>query len=110
MWAAGSCASARLAGPISEREIADRVVWHGRWRTDLDELRALFASNCRARAWLQYGRVPYLAGGDIMDLRFESPLRANFTRMSLDQGVNGCPSYVTNWEPPRLALVAGRGD
>lgn len=106
VWPAMSCASVRLMSSSGSGTAASAAVaWHRSWRIDLAELRALYAGNCRARAWLQYGRVPYLADGEIMDLRFESPTRGNFTRMSLDAGPNGCPSHVTNWLPPRLALL-----
>jgi hypothetical protein len=86
------------------------IVWHRRWRIDVEELRALHAANCRVRAWLQFGRVPYVANGSIADLRFEHPLGQNFTPMSVDSGNGGCPSFVTNWELPRHDVLTDSSD
>ena len=107
-WPAASCASARLMSArwtSDDAPPSDTVVWHRRWQVDLDELRTLYAGNCRARAWLQFGRVPYLANGTIADLRFEHPVGQNFTPMALDAGGRGCPSYVTSWRPPRTDVL-----
>jgi hypothetical protein len=70
----------------------------------VDALRGLAATNCRARAWLQFGRVPYIEGGRIRDLRFENPLGQNFTPMSLGGGP-GCLGYLTDWAPPRADIL-----
>ena len=105
-WPATSCASIRLTGQSSGEAItSDAIVWHRRWQTDLSELRALFAGNCHARAWLQFGRVPYIQDGALVDLRFESPTRQNFTRMRLPPESRECPSYITSWEPPRRDVL-----
>ena len=107
LWPASACASTRLTGQAGAAPAASSAVaWHQRWQTDLGELRALFAGNCRVRAWLQFGRVPYIEDGAVADLRFESPARANFTRMPLDPSLPGCPAYVTDWEPPRRDVLA----
>ena len=105
VWAAGSCASARLAARTGAAvRPSSRIVWHRRWEIDADALRGLAAGNCRARAWLQFGRVPYVDGGRIRDLRFENPVGQNFTTMSLEGGP-GCPAYLTNWQPPRADVL-----
>jgi hypothetical protein len=110
---AAGCASHRL---LSSRDAPPtlagdhRLVWNHEWRVDLAQLRALQAADCRARAWLQFGRVPFVANGRIADLRFENPLGGNFSAMSLDAaavGTGGCPSNLTAWTPPR-ADVLGR--
>jgi inner membrane protein len=108
VWPAASCASARL---MSARWTADgaapsdAIVWHRNWRIDLEELRTLHAGNCRVRAWLQFGRVPYVANGTISDLRFEHPVGQNFTPMAVETGDRDCPSYVTDWELPRRDVL-----
>ena len=107
MWSASACASARLSASRWSTEVAgtDRMVWHRVWTIDLEPIRALYASNCRVRAWLQFGRVPYLDNGAIVDLRFENPIGQNFTPMTIDSGQRGCPSYLTDWVVPRADVL-----
>jgi inner membrane protein len=106
---AASCPSARLSSRwSSDLAPSDAIVWHRQWRIDVEELRALSATNCRARAWLQFGRAPYVANGSIVDLRYENPLGQNFTPMALDGG--GCPGYLTDWGWPRRDVLAAPSD
>ena len=106
IWPAASCASARLgAGWSTETLRSADFVLHRQWTIDVEELRALYAGNCRARAWLQFGRIPYVSNGSIVDLRFENPIGQNFTPMALDPE-RECPKYVTNWELPRRDVLA----
>jgi inner membrane protein len=110
VWPAASCASARLGTKwTSDVSPSDTIVWHRRWRIDVEELRALAEGNCRVRAWLQFGRIPYVAGGLIADLRFENPIGQNFTPMAID-GPSRCPAYLTRWEWPRRDVLAGSSD
>jgi hypothetical protein len=109
LWPAASCATARLsAGWATEVRSTDAIVWHRRWDIDAGVLRAVYQNSCRARAWLQFGRVPYVAGGSIRDLRFELPIGQNFTPMVLDRGAS-CPSHLTSWTPPRADLLEASG-
>jgi inner membrane protein len=130
VWPAGSCVSARLATrwssefrlrqgygetspELGERRRAvasDAIVWHRVWRIDVEQLRALDAGNCRVSAWLQFGRVPYVADGVIRDLRFENPIGQNFTPMRLDDGSLSCPKYLTHWELPRRDVLESPGN
>jgi inner membrane protein len=106
LWPASACASTRLSGQANTEVAASAaMIWHQRWQIDLDGLRSLAAHDCRAAAWLQYGRVPYISGGTIADLRFERPMRGNFTRMRLDAGGSGCPANLTSWTPPRADIL-----
>jgi inner membrane protein len=105
VWRAASCASARLATRWSSEAASDTIVWHRVWRIDVDQLRELDVGNCRVDAWLQFGRVPYVADGFIRDLRFENPIGQNFTPMRLDNGSRGCPKYLTRWELPRRDVL-----
>ena len=109
LWPTSSCPSVRLTGEAAT-DIAPGVpvLWHRRWRIDLPELRALNERDCRVAAWLQYGRVPYVAAGSIADLRFESPIRGNFTRMRLTAASPTCPDNVTGWTPPRRDILTAR--
>ena len=56
VWPAASCASARLGvGWSTETRRSDDFVLHRQWKIDAEALRALYAGNCRARAWLHEG-------------------------------------------------------
>ena len=108
VWPAASCASARLsAGWATEVRASDAVVWHRRWDIDVGMLRTVYEGNCRARAWLQFGRVPYVSTARIVDLRFENPIGQNFTPMALDDaaGARPCPAALTHWELPRRDVL-----
>lgn len=107
VWPAASCRSARLheRWTLAEGVASDGMVWHRRWQIDVEELRALYAGNCRVRAWLQFGRIPHVANGSIADLRFEHPIGQNFTPMAVATASGSCPAYGTNWEPPRRDIL-----
>jgi inner membrane protein len=107
IWSASACASALLGASRWSTEVpaTDVVVWHRVWTIELEPMRALYASNCRVRAWLQFGRVPYLDNGAIVDLRFENPIGQNFTPMTIDAGRRGCPAYLTDWLAPRADVL-----
>ena len=111
VWPAASCASARVLSATRGLvlTVADRVVWHQRWSIDFERLRSLNAHDCRVRAWLQFARFPFVAADRVADLRYENPFRANFSAMSL-QSSAGCPSNVTNWDPPRRDMLVRRAD
>lgn len=74
----------------------------------LAELRGEVVSNCRVRAWLQFGRAPVIADGWIADARFGGTGRGNFTAMPV--GSNGtndaCPANLTVWDMPRADVLA----
>lgn len=97
------CASHRLA---RGDELQVRFVGHVAWRDDVRgsvaAMRDLSQRDCWVRAWLQFGRAPVIRGNLIMDLRFDTGGRANFTAMPLDRA--GCPSNITRWGVPRADL------
>jgi hypothetical protein len=106
VWPASACASARLSSRWSiDPVVSNTIVWHRRWRINVEELRTLAADNCRVRAWLQFGRVPYVSNGSIADLRFEHPLGQNFTPMAIHSDSPGCPPYLTDWDAPRIDVL-----
>lgn len=102
MLEASASASAARAGDYSR---SAAVQWNREWRVDVKELTALSA-DCRVAAWLQFGRVPFVDNGVIVDLRFDNPLRNNFSAMDLERvGTRGCPSNVTDWTWPRADVL-----
>jgi inner membrane protein len=111
LWPVSACASARLSAGRWSAPLPsdDSIVWHRVWAIDVDQLRALYARNCRVRAWLQFGRVPHVADGVIADLRFENPIGQNFTPMAVNS-THGCPAHPTRWEPPRRDVLGDAVD
>lgn len=84
-----------------------RVAWSDEIREPLQSLRALHQHNCQARAWLQFGRAPFVRNGALVDLRFENGGRRNFTALPLDaaEDAAGCPPYMTPWGTPRADFL-----
>jgi hypothetical protein len=82
------------------------IVWREEINQPLAQLRDLHNRDCRVSAWLQFGRAPVIRDGQILDLRFETGRRGNFTAMSIaDDSSAGCPTHVTPWELPRADLL-----
>ena len=106
LWPAASCASARVlaVSGTPAMPVTERFVWHRRWLVDVERLRELNARDCRVRAWLQFARFPFVSDDRVADLRFENPFRANFSSMTV-LAASGCPSNVTDWDPPRRDLL-----
>ena len=84
------------------------VVWQAPHTQSLTELRARYRDDCWVRAWLQFGRAPFISGGAISDLRYGSSPRGNFTTMILKTPSDAahCPANLTAWRPPRADLLA----
>jgi inner membrane protein len=70
-------------------------------------LRALARDNCAVRAWLQFGRVPEVHDGWIIDSRFGGG-RGNFTAMQVAPArfASQCPAHLTSWDMPRGDVLA----
>jgi inner membrane protein len=71
----------------------------------LARLRDLARDDCWVRAWLRFGRAPYIEAGEIGDYRFGGS--GNFSSMRLlpkDQAAT-CPSHLPSWEMPRRDLL-----
>lgn len=79
--------------------------WIQEWRTELAQLRARDRSDCRTAAWLQFARAPYLAAARAADLRYESPVRDNFSALELRPPSPDCPANLTDWEKPRRDVL-----
>lgn len=103
-WPAETCAAARLFPGSPGLVGSGAIAWKQEWRSSFAELQKAAREDCRARAWLQFGRVPLLAGGRLADLRFENPLRENFTSLDVDPPSPDCPAALTRWEMPRVDL------
>lgn len=81
------------------------VAWQPPVRQSLTRLRELARDDCWVRAWLQFGRAPMLADGEISDLRYGGTRRANFSSMRLPPRGSSCPVNLTRWAMPRADLL-----
>jgi inner membrane protein len=102
------CASRWLArGGPARASGGGRLTWEPALREPLQGLRDLAARDCWVRAWLQFGRAPYLRADDIRDLRFETAARGNFTALRLRPASEAaqCPPHMTSWAMPRADLL-----
>jgi inner membrane protein len=105
---ADRCASHRLAPPPQESARAGpagNIEWREDVRESLPRLRDLNRDDCRVRAWLQFGRAPVTRNGEIVDVRFDTGIGANFTAMRI-AGESACPPHMTRWTAPRAELLA----
>jgi inner membrane protein len=101
-----SCVSHRFTAGDSSGPSTGSIVWREEIHQPLAQLRDLHDRDCRVSAWLQFGRAPVIRDGQILDLRFETGRRGNFTAMSIvHDSPAGCPTYVTPWELPRADLL-----
>ncbi|HVR71073.1 MAG TPA: metal-dependent hydrolase [Vicinamibacteria bacterium] len=102
-----SCASHRLGRGFSAAGAAPPA-WDVPVAEALERLRSLGERDCRARAWLRFGRAPALGDGLIRDLRFDNGRGGNFTAMRLDPDHRDapCPANVPSWAMPRADLLS----
>jgi len=100
--------SLALGVPRIERTAAVR--WDGEWSAPLGELRALFRSNCEARAYLRWSRLPFWfkegpKGLFLGDLRYDRSPALEFAEMRGTLPPARCPPWVPPWLPPRHELL-----
>ena len=99
-----SCPSHRLERlPVAP--VGDQLAWGGEVRQPVYALRDLSRRDCWVRAWLQFGRAPFIRDGTIADLRFDG-VRGNFTAMAVPGEDRACPPAMTNWGIPRADVLA----
>lgn len=79
--------------------------WGGEMRQPIDGLRDLGRRDCWTRAWLQFGRAPFVRDGTIADLRFDN-VRGNFTAMAVTAEDRSCPPAMTSWGMPRADVLS----
>jgi len=89
---------------------ASPLLWHGETRQPIAALRDLASRDCWVRAWLQFGRAPFVRDGEVADLRFQSGVRRNFTAMDVVDGDRACPDALTHWVPPRADVLGTATD
>ncbi|MEP6593790.1 MAG: hypothetical protein ABJC51_08850, partial [Acidobacteriota bacterium] len=105
---ASSCASDRLERAAgTELRGRDAVAWRDDLHESVARLRTLAGRDCAAAAWLRFGRAPAIRQDTILDLRFDSDVRGNFSALRLGSGSGGCPPFVPPWTPPRRDLLDG---
>jgi inner membrane protein len=103
-----ACVSRRFMpgdnGPLSS---PGAIAWSDEFHDPVARLRLLYDRDCWVRAWLQFGRAPTLQDGRILDLRFDTGVRSNFSalRIPADPASAGCPAHVTAWGLPRRDVL-----
>ena len=107
LWPATTCALHRATAQAGDLHVgvSPALVWSQEWRIDVAAVRALEAADCRVRAWLQFARVPFVAGDRMVDLRFESRIGGGFASIPIARDASACPNNLTRWEPPRLDVL-----
>jgi inner membrane protein len=85
------------------------IAYRGEFVAPLVELVQLARIDCRAAAFLRFGRAPYwvheITGDTILgDLRYDRHPDLDFADLRLRSG-SKCPSGVPPWAPPREALL-----
>lgn len=107
-WVAPLSCSAALVEHGASLALASGIAQFGMEQDDLARLRTLSVENCRANAWLRFGRAPALdaAGGTLSDYRYAITPRGNFTTMPL-ASPQPCPAGVPGWGYPREDLLHG---
>jgi inner membrane protein len=98
------CPSHRIEGMRGGADGA-ALAWADERRQSLRALRDRGRRDCCVRAWLQFGRAPFVQEGAIADLRFESGPRGNFTAMAVSDVERACPSAMTSWAMPRADVL-----
>ncbi len=86
------------------------VRWDGEWSRPLVELQALFRTNCEARAYLHWARLPFwfYEGKDgifLGDLRYDRSPGLDFSELRGTIPPASCPRFVPPWIPPRQDLL-----
>jgi inner membrane protein len=87
------------------------VRWDGEWTAPLADLRALWHSNCDARAYLRWARLPFwFREGPrqlfLGDLRYDRSPELDFAETRGTLPPASCPPWVPPWIPPRQDLIA----
>ncbi len=100
-----------LLTPLTEED-GKEIRWVGEYRESLATLRSLYDSHCKAAAFLQFGRAPYLESAEdakvIGDMRFMRGGRGSFARLYYRDNDTQCPPWLTHWGIPRQDLLVFR--
>jgi inner membrane protein len=86
------------------------VRWDAEWSRPLDELRDLWRTNCDARAYLRWARLPFWITESrtellLGDLRYDRSPGLDFAEIEGTIPPGNCPRWVPPWLPPRHELL-----
>jgi inner membrane protein len=86
------------------------ISYRGEFVAPLVELVQLARFDCRAAAFLRFGRAPYwtteITGDTIIgDLRYDRHPDLDFADLRLTRGWPKCPAWEPPWVPPRRELI-----
>jgi len=91
-------------------EPSTSVRWDGEWSRPVAGLRELWQSDCEARAFLRWARLPFWfrEGGNglfLGDLRYDRSPDLDFAELRGTIPPASCPRFVPPWIPPRHELL-----
>ncbi len=107
-WAEPTGRTLALKVPSLER--TPSVRWDGEWTAPLEELRTLGRTDCDARAYLRWSRLPFwlrTPQGELLlgDLRYDRDRGLDFSETLGTSPPKACPKRVPPWTPPRSELI-----
>ncbi|HTV79462.1 MAG TPA: metal-dependent hydrolase [Steroidobacteraceae bacterium] len=89
---------------------APGIEWRGEFTLPADRIATLAATHCRARAFMQFARVPMATAGDtgwwLADLRFGAGRGRGFAQLHLLGVPQPCDFASVPWLAPRPELLA----
>jgi len=98
---------------VASLDSTSRVRWDGEWTAPLAELRELYRTNCDARAYLRWGRLPFWLEQPhhqllLGDIRYDRSAALDFAETVGTSPPVACPKRVPPWIPPRADLILPR--
>ncbi|HEV2611123.1 MAG TPA: metal-dependent hydrolase [Noviherbaspirillum sp.] len=97
---------AALSDRKSQKEMTASLALFSEQVGQLAVLRELRKDNCHFEAWLRFARAPAVSDIEAMDLRYSASPQGNFTTMRFEDFKHrACPTYVPQWNFPRLDLL-----
>lgn len=104
----GLAASATAPVMRFSGSIDPEVRWYGQYASSRARIAEIIRRDCRARAFMQFVRAPWLATVDgalaIGDLRFDREPALGFAEIDLSENPGACPSRTPPWTRPRADL------
>ncbi|MGH8174885.1 MAG: metal-dependent hydrolase [Steroidobacter sp.] len=102
---------AAVTAPIRPVNAIDdaELQWYGEVVSSRSRLAEAAAADCRASAFMQFARAPWLATIEdalvIGDLRYDREVPLGFAEVELSETPGRCPAHVPPWTAPRIDLL-----
>jgi hypothetical protein len=114
--AVGNCRGFEIVAPHGNAAVpavnVPGIRWQQQFRMPANRIAMLAQTQCRARAFMQFARVPMASGAGshwwLTDLRFGGA--RGFASLQLTQPPQPCDFPPVPWLPPRPELLKAPGD